>query len=586
MPHHAHSVSILSLVHKLWPPALLFVVALLAYMGALDNGFVWDSIKYVPGNPHIQQLNSESILWAFTSTYFLNWHPITHLSYMLDYQLYGGYVPAGFHLTNILLHALNVVIFYWLVSRLLLLHDQRQQENRELGRRVAALAAALIFAIHPQHVESVAWVAERKDLLFLLFYLGAMLAYLRYAARPGWRWYLFTLLLAFLSMGSKAMAVTLPAVLLLLDLYPLRRVPALNLAKPGESLKQYALLLAEKGPFGLLALFVIWVTIQAQDVTLNTFELDVVDRLGGAAFAYFSYLSKMFAPTLFLPLYPRDVSLGFMDYAPYFIAFIAMTFLSWYGWRKGSPWWLVAWLFYVVTLLPVSGLVQVGDQVAADRYAYLPLLAAYLVLGGWFGQLFANGSRRRRVILVLVFLMITGGLLAKTRTQVAIWRNDLVLWSHVEEIYPDNRFVISQIAGMSYVLKEWGLALKYYETMLDNRQLRGHLMPRYALLLIYEGEYKQALKAYHWMARIQGETLIPADCIYYNIAWIHGVQGNPDQYAEAMGRIESPEYLGILPAGLPDGNPIPASEMPYLCIRDPYADSLRDAHDKNVLKAR
>lgn len=565
---------------------LLFGIALFAYWGALDNDFVWDSLRYVPGNPNIRQLNGESIVWAFTTTYFLNWHPITWLSYMLDYQLYGGYNPAGFHLTNILLHCVNVVLFYLLALRLFELHAARRGSEIGLDARIAALAAALILAIHPQHVESVAWVAERKDVLFLFFYLAAILAYLRYARCACWAWYLLTLLFGLLSMASKAMAVSLPVVLLLLDLYPLNRLRWQSRLTLFDHLKRYWVVLIEKTPLALVALFTAWVTIQAQSGTVNTFALTLLDRIGSAALSYLSYLSKMLFPVHFLPLYPRDPSLGFADHLPYVLAFLAVTLLCIHAWRNGARWWLIAWLFYGVTLLPVSGLVQVGDQVTADRYAYLPLLAAYVLIGGGIGRLFAKGDVRRRALLIGLVLMVSGGLLWKTKSQVGLWRHDLLLWPHVVAVYPDNPLVLGHIASLSYVHGDWEAALGYYEKLLDNRKLGVRLMPRYALLLLYEEKYTDAIKVYRWMAGVGDATGLSMDCIRYNISWVHAVRGDGERFEQTIGRLSNPEAFAELAAWVAKTEPGKVHDMPGPCKQDPYTEGLETLMDQRVFRVR
>ncbi len=383
---------------------ILMIVSMWVYYGTTENLFVWDSYHYLLGyTDHISSLTVENLWWMATSLEFYNWHPLTWFSWALDYQLYGGLSAWGFHFSNNLLHAINSALMFVLILTTLGLVNPVAEKfaiRKDNNSLAAAFLASLLFAVHPQHVESVAWVAERKDLLCQLFLLLSLLAYVKYVTCSQLtrkRWYLTTFGLFFLAVLSKPMAVTFPVVLLLVDIYPLRRT---RLAKPIFSAvhqKSFLSLLVEKVPFFLMSLVLVLTTVMAQDTAIGTMvEFPVMARIVNAVHSTIFYLEKFLIPLWLSPHYSYfqiEGSESALKALLVFSIFLGITLAAFLAWRKQKRAWLIAWIFYLVTLSPVLGLIQVGFQGAADRYVYFPTVPVYLLIAG---GIFLTIKQRRR----------------------------------------------------------------------------------------------------------------------------------------------------------------------------------------------
>ena len=291
---------------------LVAIAAMWAYAGTTQGNFVWDSVKYLfEYQDHLSALNMDNMVWMFTTLEFSNWHPLTWLSWAIDYQLWGGLNAWGFHFSNNLLHAINSILLIILILAVLGLdkpmagsYPFNTQDNALLG----ATLTALIFALHPQHVESVAWVAERKDLLCQFFMLLTLLSYLGYvscepAKKTGW--YLLSLVMFSLALMSKPMAVTLPALLLLIDVYPLRRTRLVASTSKTIQPVSWPRLLLEKTPFFLLTFFLALITLVAQQEAMVQISLDL--RVLNAFSSINMYLAKLLVPINFSPHKAKQV---------------------------------------------------------------------------------------------------------------------------------------------------------------------------------------------------------------------------------------------------------------------------------------
>jgi Flp pilus assembly protein TadD len=348
--------------------AVLVVLALPAAILAVygqATGFeflIHDDHKYVTNNPNIRGgMSLESLRWALTAIRASNWHPLTWISHMIDWELYGA-DPAGHHATNILLHAVNAILIFVLFKVM-------------TGRLWSSAVVSALFALHPLHVESVAWIAERKDLLSASFALLSALAYVAYARRGGGLRYLLTALLLALSLTAKPMAVTLPFVFLLLDFWPLERFR-----------RGFTRLVLEKMPLLLLSALSCVITLVAQhrggavaSIEAVTFPL----RLANAVVSYVRYMVKTVWPTELSILYPHPYLLGGSPWRWWQVvgAFLVLAAASWLVLRATNRKYLaVGWLWFLGMLVPVLGLVQVGPQAMADRYTYLPLTGLFLML--------------------------------------------------------------------------------------------------------------------------------------------------------------------------------------------------------------
>ena len=390
---------------------LLALITLLAYLPATQNGFVnFDDDNYVTANPLVQRgLTVAGVQWAFAGSHFCNYSPLAWLSHMADCDLFR-LNPGGHHFVNVLLHSANVLLLFILLRRL-------------TGALWPSAFAAAMFGWHPLHVESVAWIAERKDVLSTCFGLLALLQYEKFARQKNWTAYGLALLFFALSLLSKPMLVTLPVVLLLLDYWPLQRFQTLNFKFPA-----LAKLFAEKIPFFLLSALFCVITVLAQRAeaisTLQRVPLGL--RLENAAVSGATYLADTFWPAGLAAFYPLPKEIPWPAVA---LAVAVLAAVSAVAWRAGRarPYLRVGWLWYLVTLAPVIGLVQVGDQARADRYTYFPLIGIFLALA-----LAADEAARRRQISKKIpagaAAVILAACLGATEHQLRFWRDSEALF--------------------------------------------------------------------------------------------------------------------------------------------------------------
>lgn len=398
----------------------LALVTFAAFGEIINHQFInFDDVYYLTENPAVREgLTSRSVLWACTTTRAGNWTPLIWLSHLLDVQIFG-LRPGGHHLTNLLFHIVNtLLLFLWL-------------QRATLASGPAFLVAAL-FAWHPLHVESVAWVAERKDVLSTFFWLLTLWAYLRYGERPGRGRYGLVLLWFTLGLMAKPMLVTLPFLLLLLDYWPLGR------CRPGQGAAKGLFL--EKLPLLALAAVIGVITLYAQEkvgAVAPLREISLGSRLSTALAAYLWYPWKMFWPSGLAVLYPHP-----LDAIPPWQALGAGTLLalisSWTIWRsRRQPYLLVGWLWYLGTLAPVIGLVQVGNQAWADRYTYVPLIGLF-IMAAWGARDLTAKLPGARILRPLGSGLVLTVLLVCTMSQVRHWRDSVSLFKHTLRVTGDN----------------------------------------------------------------------------------------------------------------------------------------------------
>ncbi len=396
--------------------AALALLTLAAYLPTLHNGFVnLDDGLYVTGNPHVQQgITGASVAWALTANVANNWHPLTLLSHLLDCQLFG-LDAAGHHAMSLLLHLANVLLLFAVLRRL-------------TGAVWRSAAVAALFAVHPAHVESVAWVAERKDVLSALFWLLAMAAYGRYARHPSLDRYLLVALAMALGLAAKPMVVTLPFALLLLDVWPLERL--------GLGWKR---LTVEKLPLLALSAASSLVTLRYQRTSLAPLGLDPWSlRLANAAVSYAAYLGKLLLPRNLAVFYPIPLAIPAGKVAAAAALLAILTALAVRTARK-APWLLVGWLWFLGTLVPVIGLVQVGRQAMADRYTYIPSIGLFVAIVWGIAGLIGESSRRRAIIYKATAAAVAIALLAAgTWMQAGTWRDSVALYRHALAVTRDN----------------------------------------------------------------------------------------------------------------------------------------------------
>ncbi len=439
---------------KYYLAASVGLVTFAVYLTAVRNEFVgwWDDSEYVYENPYIRSFNVDFLKWAFLNFHASNWHPLTWISHAFDYAIWG-LNPVGHHLSNYIIHAVNSSLVVVLIIKLLEIYQDRVIRDgsttfidRPRMLMVGAVTG-LLFGLHPVHVESVAWVSERKDLLCALFFLLSSMTYTGYVTsgtayqkvvpRFFHKQYLLTLGLFAMALFSKPMAISFPLVLLILDWYPFKRI---------QSVKSFRSAFVEKLPFIALSLISSILTILAQraggSMGMMVF-VPLSTRLLVSAKALVAYLWKMILPMNLIPYYayPKDVTVFSLEYLSAVILITVITLMCiLYANRQKVL--LTVWGYYVVTLIPVIGIVQVGEQAMADRYTYLPSLGPFLIvglLGAWiYGRVHAlqRWSFAIKVSALAITLLIFFVLVSLTLRQTAIWKNPITLWTYLIEREP------------------------------------------------------------------------------------------------------------------------------------------------------
>ena len=454
--------------HKtLWAASLVLALATLGvYWKVQEQGFVeFDDQKYVEENSVVQRgLSGDGVVWAFTTQHASNWHPLTWLSHMLDCELFGV-DPGAHHLTSLLLHIGCALLLLSVVMRM-------------TGDPWASVLVAGLFALHPLHVESVAWLAERKDVLSAFFWMLTMWAYVRYVDRPGRARYVTVVLVFALGLLAKPMLVTLPFVLLLLDYWPLGRIgagqslPVVHQDQPQRH-RPISALLVEKVPLFVLAALSSWMTVRAQRAGGATASLEAFsfgERLANALTSYASYIWKTVWPRDLAVFYPHPGSPPAGQVVVAVLLMAAVTILALRA-RSKRPYLLVGWLWYLGTLVPVIGLVQVGGQAIADRYTYIPTIGLFLMVALTVSGLLA-GRRRATMAAAVAGTLVLAALGLRTWYQVGYWENSITLFQRSIAVTKDNYKLSNTLGGLYLEQGDLPSARRHIEESL--RQLPGY----------------------------------------------------------------------------------------------------------------
>jgi len=508
---------------------ILVIVILAVYWQVKDHKFInYDDNVYITDNPQVQLgFTSKTVRWAFTTAQAGNWHPLTWLSHMMDCRLFG-LNPGGHHLTSVFLHIMNSILLFlalrWATSAIW----------------PSALVAGL-FAIHPLHVESVAWVAERKDVLSTFFSFSTILAYINYAKRPRKRNYLLVLLLFTLGLTAKPMLVTIPFLLLLLDYWPLDRFqlsreygsPDNETGKslePGREKLPPLKLIGEKLPMFILSGISCVITLWAQEKAGAMSGLEIVPlkwRIGNALVSYVSYIGKMIWPQHLAVFYPHP-----QNSLPIWQAVLAGLFLITLSiiFVRQAPrhkYGLVGWLWYLGTLVPVIGLVQVGEQAMADRYTYVPLIGLFIIIAWGLADL-GDKSRRRLNLLTVSVISLLILLALCSWKQARLWKNSVGVFEHALKATTNN-YVAHYTLGNALALKgNLGGAMIHYNEALRMKPNHSEVHNNLGNALALQGNLAGAVAHYKESLRIssrQGNT-------HRNLGVALDRQG---EYKEAMG---------------------------------------------------
>ncbi|TXT38683.1 MAG: hypothetical protein FD138_293 [Planctomycetota bacterium] len=515
---------------------LLCAATIAAYFPAFSLGFVgWDDPQYVTANPMVQQgLTKTSIAWAFTTLFAANYHPLTWLSLMLDVELFGT-APAGFHVTNVLLHMGNVLLVFELFRRI-------------AGHRLNAAFVAVLLAVHPQHVESVAWVSERKDVLSIFFGLWAMRIYVGSSeSKTGKRMLLVSSLMG-LSLLSKQTLVTLPCILLVLDRWLLtRRSPVANRpirATPNEQSGTgfWWRMVWEKWPLFLLSLvFSLGVVFAQQSwgAVQNLYSVPLPFRLGNAIVSYVTYLSHAIWPLNLCAHYPHPEDT--IDLPSVVLGFVLLMGISTvtFRFRRERPALWVGWLWYVGSLVPMIGVVQVGHQAMADRYSYFPMLGIYFAVADALTKAFTRWTwlQKRGLVLAILGVLLC---IPLTWRQISFWSSGQRLWSRALAVTDNNIYAHFNLAQESFHAGDLQRAAEHQLTVIDlleSTNLRLHpevdsVLNNMAAILEAQGRLDEAIRYLTEAVRLQ-PTYLPRRITFAELLI------RTDRFSEAIQELNS-----------------------------------------------
>jgi tetratricopeptide (TPR) repeat protein len=509
------------------------VVTAVVYSPVRHNPFIdYDDQDYVVHNPHVLSgLSWENVVWSFTTTKQDNWHPLTWLSHALDCELFGAdagahhIVSLGFHIANVLLHFLLL--------------------EAVTGWRGRSLMVAGLFALHPFNVDSVAWISERKNLLSTFFFLLSLGAYGYYARKPNWRRYSLLTFLFLLGLLAKPMLVTLPFVLMLMDYWPLQRIadwspPAEHFPVPQRCAKQ---LLIEKLPFLAMSGLSSVVTIIAQQNAMQPLQIMPFSaRLENALASYFLYIWKMLWPSGFSVHYPNPFSPlatgsgGASGWAALIAGAVLLPAVSWIAWRQRSvrSYLIVGWLWYLGTMVPVIGIVQVGLQGMADRYAYIPLIGLFIIVS-WGAAEIADHFQMRSTWRRLAAAIVLTALSFLTVRQVGYWSSSYDLWLHALAVTQNNVRADDHVGYQMTLRHRPDEALAYYEeaARIDSSDTDSHLAV--AANRQDTGRLHEAIENYKIVVRESTDSQQLVFC-YVNLCEVFGELGDFSRAHEAFSR--------------------------------------------------
>jgi len=480
--------------------ALLVVATLLLYLPVVHHDFLpgWDDDDYVTANMHVRSgFTRANLTWAFTSFDMSNWHPVTWLSHMLDCQLFGLNSGAQ-HSVNVLLHAANVLLLFWILQR----------ATAALWR---SLVVAALFAVHPLNVETVAWVAQRKSLLSAFFSLLTVAAYGWYVAgrgRQGWKRY-FAIVVAFaLALMSKPMAVSLPLLLLLFDYWPLQRLEELPFSR------RWARLALEKGPLLAMSAVSSVLTEMAQRSGGSVMQLVLLPlstRLENTVLSYVAYIGKLFWPARLATFYPLGFSPALGDVIASAAIVAGITALAFYF--RGARYFLVGWLFFLIALVPVIGIVQVGFQGMADRYAYVPSIGLFIALTWGLAALIENVPIARLGAPFAAMCLIAG-LAVATARYLKCWQDGVTLFEQARVAYGRPHMWLEQLYGNALLAAgRTQDAFQHYQAScsLDSENQYCHYEMGH--ILLGRGQFRSAIREYRFALMLTSHSQIKVLCL-------------------------------------------------------------------------
>jgi protein O-mannosyl-transferase len=491
----------------------LIVSAFAVYWQVNQYDFIhFDDNVYVKQNHQIQSgLTAQGVQWAFTAKYFYLWHPLVWLSYMADYQLFG-LKAGGYHLTNLAFHILSTLLLFWLF-------------NRMTGAIWRSAFVAALFALHPLHVESVAWIAERKDVLSALFWMLTLCLYVYYTEKPGIGRYLASLSAFLLALMSKPMVVTLPVIMILLDYWPLNRF---------ESKKNNFILwqLKEKTPFFILSSIAIAATLYNPRTIFKTIYapydisggFSLLSKLLNAPIAFVKYLYSTFWPHDLAIFYPFPAQIPVWQIAGSSLIILIIT-IAVLVTAKRFPYLFVGWMWYAVAIIPTSGIIQIGAHSMADRYTYIPLIGISIMLA-WATPALIKSIKIKKYVLFPVGITFIAVMAFLAWRQCGYWKDGITLFSRALEVTESNFMTHNNIAK---ALEEKGRLEESIDHYNQSIKIAPDGIPLNNLGNIYAdlGQSQKAMSYYNEAIRIRPDY---ADA-YYNRGLIYASQ---KRYKEAL----------------------------------------------------
>ncbi len=501
-----------------------------SYSGILQNGFVnYDDDKYITENDFVKSgITRDSLIWAFSTGHASNWHPVTWVSHMLDSELYG-LKASGHHSTSLLLHISSAVLLLYCLVRM-------------TGALWPSLGVAVLFGIHPLHVESVAWASERKDVLSTFFGLLALVAYLRYVEKRSIVRYAVVIVMFSLGLMAKPMLVTLPFLFLLLDYWPLGRIrfsPRQNNdgKRPYRDWKpQLYRIVREKIPLFILVIAssVITTIVQKRGGAMGTLDaIPLLYRIENALISYVSYLTKALIPkdlSCFYPYISRSVTTSELIASA--TVLVALTFISVRA-IKRAPYFFVGWCWYLGTLVPVIGLVQVGEQSMADRYTYIPMIGIYIIVS-WLVYDFTDRLGSRRFVLKVIAAVVCLTLVFATRNQVTVWRNTEALFLNAIRTTKNNYVAHNNLGNYYKFAGNTEKSDYHYRKAIQSNSEYEKAHHNLALSLHAAGDLENAVKHYEYALGINPRYVM----VHHKLGVAYAQLGVPDRaehhYREAL----------------------------------------------------
>jgi tetratricopeptide (TPR) repeat protein len=514
--------------------AALAVITWLIFGQTLAHDFVnYDDEIYVYDNAKVAAgFSLQNIGWTFTHTVCANWHPLTVISHMLDCQLYG-LKPAGHHFTNVLLHTIAVILLFLVLRQM-------------TGTLWRSAFVAVLFAIHPLHVESVAWISERKDVLSAVFFMLTLGAYIRYVHKPSVTSYLLVLLFFAFGLMSKPILVTLPLVLLLLDYWPLKRFASETPGKIGhrhrtQGRANIRRIFLEKIPLLFLSFASCVATVLAQRHFVDPIDrLSLAGRLGNAAVAIIVYLRQLVWPSGLSAFYPHPRhSLSAVQISMAALLLFAVSAAA-FIYRRKHPYFLTGWFWFLGMLVPVSGIVQVGTQAHADRYTYLPQIGLYILVT-WFVADIVSSWRNGRVLLSTAMVSSIIILMWPAWRQTRYWRDSHALWTHALAVNPQNDTAHNGLCNLALRQNRFEEAVFHARKALEVRPDSADAHSNLGLALLGMGKKTEALIEFREVI----ETSATRPRVHYNLATLLLDSGRLDEaIAEFQKELQiQPEFI-------------------------------------------